>query len=83
MSIKYPNPIVFQRADPCIYRHTDGYYYFTASVPEYDRIEIRRSKTLAGLEDAKPYSTGKPLTGYLKRYAKQVRNASVGAVFED
>ena len=25
----------------------------------------------------------KPLTGYLKRYAKQVRNASVGAVFED
>ena len=55
MSIKYPNPIVFQRADPCIYRHTDGYYYFTASVPEYDRIEIRRSKTLAGLEDAKPF----------------------------
>ena len=25
----------------------------------------------------------KPLTGYLKRYAKVVRNASVGAVFED
>ena len=25
----------------------------------------------------------KKLTGYLKRYAKQVRNASVGAVFED
>ena len=35
----YPNPLVFQRADPCIYRHTDGYYYFTASVPAYDRIE--------------------------------------------
>lgn len=25
----------------------------------------------------------KPLTGYLKRYAKHVRNASVGAVFDD
>ena len=38
-------PIILQRADPWIYKHTDGYYYFTASVPEYDRIEIRRSKT--------------------------------------
>jgi GH43 family beta-xylosidase len=32
------NPIVEQRADPWVYKHTDGYYYFTASVPEYDRI---------------------------------------------
>ena len=31
-------PLIEQRADPCIYRHTDGYYYFTASVPQYDRI---------------------------------------------
>ena len=51
----YPNPLVFQRADPCIYRHTDGYYYFTASVPAYDCIEIRRSRTLAGLEEAEPF----------------------------
>ena len=29
---------VQQRADPWILRHTDGNYYFTASVPEYDRI---------------------------------------------
>lgn len=42
----YPNPLVFQRADPCIYKHKDGYYYFTASVPAYDCIEIRRAKTL-------------------------------------
>lgn len=41
-------PIILQRADPWIYKHTDGYYYFTASVPEYDRIEIRRSKTIMG-----------------------------------
>jgi GH43 family beta-xylosidase len=48
------NPIIEQRADPWIYRHTDGYYYFTASVPEYDRIEIRRARTIAGLSTADP-----------------------------
>ncbi|VTR28221.1 Alpha-N-arabinofuranosidase 2 precursor [Serratia fonticola] len=31
MSI-YPNPLIEQRADPFIYRHSDGYYYFIASV---------------------------------------------------
>ncbi|MDO7907679.1 family 43 glycosylhydrolase [Paenibacillus sp. JX-17] len=46
------NPLIEQRADPWIYRHTDGYYYFTASVPEYDRIELRRSRTIAGLSEA-------------------------------
>ena len=56
MAKSYPNPLVFQRADPCIYRHTDGYYYFTASVPAYDCIEIRRSRTLEGLEDAAPFT---------------------------
>lgn len=44
-------PIVLQRADPWAYRHTDGYYYFTGSVPGYQTIELRRAKTLAGLED--------------------------------
>ena len=42
----YLNPVVTQRADPYIYKHIDGYYYFLASVPEYDRIEIRKSKTI-------------------------------------
>lgn len=54
MAVSYENPLVFQRADPYIYRHIDNYYYFVASVPEYDRIEIRKSKTLAGLDFAKP-----------------------------
>lgn len=27
------NPLIEQRADPWIYKHTDGYYYFIASVP--------------------------------------------------
>lgn len=47
-------PLILQRADPHIYRHSDGYYYFTASVPQYDRIEIRRATTIAGLADAAP-----------------------------
>lgn len=47
-------PLIAQRADPYIVRHSDGYYYFTASVPQYDRIELRRAKTVAGLADAAP-----------------------------
>ena len=47
----FHNPIIAQRADPQVYLHDDGYYYFTASVPEYDRIELRRAKTLTGLAE--------------------------------
>jgi GH43 family beta-xylosidase len=46
------NPLVEQRADPCILRHTDGYYYFIATAPEYDRIELRRAAHLADLATA-------------------------------
>jgi len=46
--------IIEQRADPWIYKHTDGYYYFTASVPEYDTIEVRRSKTIKGIAEVEP-----------------------------
>ncbi|MBN1377819.1 MAG: glycoside hydrolase family 43 protein [Gammaproteobacteria bacterium] len=46
-------PLIEQRADPFIKKHTDGYYYFTASVPQYDRIELRRAKTIAELPAAK------------------------------
>ncbi len=45
-------PFIEQRADPYVYRHTDGTYYFTASVPSYDRIALRHSDTLEGLKDA-------------------------------
>lgn len=47
--IDWKNPVVKDRADPQVFLHTDGYYYMTASVPEYDRVEIRRAKTLGGL----------------------------------
>ena len=45
-------PLIRQRADPFIRRHTDGWYYFTASVPEYDRLELRRARTIADLAGA-------------------------------
>ena len=45
-------PLIEQRADPYIFRHSDGYYYFTASVPQYDRIELRRAASIEGLRDA-------------------------------
>ncbi|OBR64244.1 alpha-N-arabinofuranosidase [Paenibacillus oryzae] len=51
--VQYRNPLVLQRADPWVYKHSDGYYYFTGSVPEYDLIELRRSRTLDGLAEAK------------------------------
>ncbi|MBT9671172.1 family 43 glycosylhydrolase [Secundilactobacillus kimchicus] len=54
MAETYINPLIIQRADPYIYKHTDGYYYFTASVPAYNLIEIRRAKTLNGLAHAAP-----------------------------
>ena len=49
----YNEPWILQRADPYVYRHTDGTYYFTASVPAYDGIYLRKSDTLLGLKDAK------------------------------
>lgn len=48
----YNKPWILQRADPYVYRHRDGMYYFTASVPAYDRIVLRRSETLQGLKNA-------------------------------
>ena len=57
-------PLIEQRADPFVYKHTDGYYYFSASVPAYDCIELRRSKTIAGLADAEKVQVWhKPETG--------------------
>ena len=55
----YGNPFIEERADPFVTDGGDGYYYFTASYPAYgsvdkgyDRIILRRSKTVAGLAAA-------------------------------
>ncbi|WP_105668005.1 glycoside hydrolase family 43 protein [Cronobacter dublinensis] len=49
----WPNPLIEQRADPFILHH-QGQYYFIASVPEYDRLEIRRAPSIESLRHAAP-----------------------------
>ena len=51
-AVQYTNPLADKRADTQIYKHTDGYYYMTATVPEYDRVVLRRATTLQGLSTA-------------------------------
>ena len=64
------NPLVRQRADAQVFRHDDGNYYLTGSVPEYDRLVLRRSKTLAGLATAEErvlwrHEARGPMSGFL------------------
>lgn len=49
---EYNTPFIEQRADPYVTRGEDGTYYFTASVPEYDKIILRQAATLEGLRMA-------------------------------
>jgi len=70
------NPVVQQRADPAIIKHTDGYYYMTASVPDYKRVELRRATTLQGLGAAPAVTAfaappSGPLSGWI--WAPDVR----------
>ncbi|MBO5228281.1 MAG: family 43 glycosylhydrolase, partial [Lachnospiraceae bacterium] len=58
---RYCNPFIMHRADPFIYHHTDGSYYFTASYTDaahnlegtyqYRKILLRRAITLDDLAD--------------------------------
>lgn len=64
------NPLVKRRADAQVFRHDDGHYYLTGSVPEYDRLILRRSKTLAGLANAEErvlwrHEASGPMSGFL------------------
>ncbi|RRO20014.1 alpha-N-arabinofuranosidase [Saccharopolyspora rhizosphaerae] len=52
---RFRNPLALRRADPHVHRHTDGTYFFTATVPTYDRVVLRRSTTLQGLGDAEEH----------------------------
>ena len=66
---EYPNPLVEQRADPYIYKHTDGYYYFTGSYPEYDRIVLRRAQSIKDLSTAEETVIWhKPDTGIMSKH---------------
>lgn len=51
LTTRYNSPFIVQRADPYLYLW-EGKYYFTATCPEYDRIEIRCSETVNGIAEA-------------------------------
>jgi GH43 family beta-xylosidase len=53
-NFKFRSSLIEKRADPWIYRHTDGKYYFTATVPAYDLIELRIADTIEALAEAEP-----------------------------
>lgn len=68
--LKWTNPIVPQRADPQVMLMPGGTYYLAATVPEYDRIELRRATSLGGLSTAEPKvvwrkHTKGPLSGFI------------------
>lgn len=58
---QYTNPLIYHRADPFVYKHTDGNYYFVASHTDdehnligeyqYRYIFLRKAATLEGLAD--------------------------------
>lgn len=69
---QFNNPLLLQRADPQVILHSDGYYYFTATVPEYDRIELRRVKDLNDLSRAEVHTIW-------RKHASGIMSASVWA----
>ena len=71
-TVQVTNPLIQQRADPWIYRHTDGYYYFTTTAPEYDRIVLRRATTIQGLTSA-------PETVIWQRHSSGIMGAHIWA----
>ena len=73
----WPNPFIEQRADPYILRH-EGQYYFIASVPEYDRLAIRRAESLEVLRNAEEVVVWrKPDTGHVVGIERRQRAVHV------
>ncbi len=58
---KYTNPLIYHRADPFVYKHTDGNYYFVASHTDaehnldgeyqYRYIFLRKASSIEALAD--------------------------------
>ncbi len=53
LSQPFNNPIAEQRADPWVHKTDKGVYYFIATTPAYDRIILRQSKTINGINEAR------------------------------
>lgn len=50
----FDNPLASQRADPFVTKTEEGIYHFIATVPDYDRIEIRSASSINGIKEAEP-----------------------------
>ncbi|UKM66111.1 family 43 glycosylhydrolase [Flavobacteriaceae bacterium GSB9] len=51
-NIEFNNPLAEKRADPWVHKADDGFYYLIATVPEYDKIVLRKANSINGLKDA-------------------------------
>lgn len=51
-TMEFNNPIAEKRADPWVVKTDNGTYYFIATVPEYDRIVLRKAETINNLKEA-------------------------------
>src|SRR6056300_110656 len=51
-NIEFNNPLAEKRADPWVHKSEDGTYYLIATVPEYDKIVLRKAATINGLKKA-------------------------------
>lgn len=61
-------------ADPHVMRHTDGNYYYVATSPGWDRIELRKSPSLSGIGARTPvtvFTKSAACTG-TKCYSKDI-----------
>lgn len=67
--LEWPLPLILQRADPHLSVQS-GRYWFTATVPGYDAIELRSAASVAALADAKPHVVWRrhdqgPMSGHI------------------
>lgn len=66
---KFSNPITTNQADPWVYHHTDGYYYYSATESSFKTVVIRRAKSLDLLKYASEKTiaaaSGESVTGAL------------------
>lgn len=60
-----PGFVTENQADPWIYYHTDGFYYYTATYCDFDRLVMRKAKSIEELKDAQEVTVGKANEGWL------------------
>ena len=78
--LKFNEPWILQRADPYVYEK-DGWYYFTASVPAYDSIVLRRAKKLADLPQAEEVVIWKKIENAVRKSLEKAKKDDVILAF--